>query len=348
MISRPDLVEKAFIEFTKLFREQYGDRYGFVQGHAVGMDVTKKVIMVKMATEENSITEFSYDSLIIATGSSTTSPLWTLHGSHNITMSTILSLHNTIASPQAKTILIVGGGATGVETAGEIAYQWPNKDVSLVSGGSRCLANLDMESVGKSAELHLKKLGVKVIHQKKVLSAILLSSGATSVDFTDGSSMTVDVYIDATGGKPNTGFLPQLWLDSRDKTVLTDVKTLRVTNAVDGGVYCIGDAASYSNRNILDVHRAVAPLGYSLWADLTKRREQVGPYTLKERLHKQDPVQLQLVPIGPNGGVGTMMGCSIPSFLVWLVKSRTFLFGKIPSNVNGDLYKNVDVSYTPV
>ncbi|PNP58192.1 hypothetical protein THARTR1_01889 [Trichoderma harzianum] len=288
-------------------------------------------------TDENRI-QIPYDSLIIATGTTSASPLWTLHGPHTVTNNAICDTNAAIS--KANTILIAGGGPTGVETAGEIAYHWHGKDITLFSASTRLLSNLSHKGVGTSAESHLRRLKVETVHMTKVASTSKTAKGTTLVELNNGTTREVDLYIDATGGTPNTSFLPAEWLDTRG-SVITDPETLRVTST-PADVYAIGDVASYSKRNVLDVHRAVAPLGYSLWADMTKKAKVKAPLTKK--LYKQDPGDFQFVPIGPKGGVGTAFGWSVPSFMIWLAKSRTFFIDKVPANVAGASYTNIDVS----
>ncbi len=42
------------------------------------------------------------------------------------------------------------------------------------------------------------------------------------------------------------------------------------------------------------------------------------------------------VPIGPKGGVGVVFGWRVPSWLVWLAKSRTFFMEKAPGLATGE------------
>lgn len=74
-----------------------------------------------------------YDILVIATGSRSAAPgPWkdSLQGYEH----SIKTLHETQAAvAKAKTIVIGGGGATGVETASEIKYEYgAKKEVTLV------------------------------------------------------------------------------------------------------------------------------------------------------------------------------------------------------------------------
>ena len=236
----------------------------------------------------------------------------------------------------AKSILVAGGGPAGVETAGELASRYKNKTVTLVSGGSRLLPRLQNTNVAAKAEKQLQALGVKVLHGVRVTSSE--GSEKSTLAFTDGSTRTVDLYIDATGGTPNTGFLPVSWLDG-SKRVITDETTLRATNAIEG-VYAVGDVASFSNAGIPDAVWPIGALGYSIWSDLHKSAAQSGTVKsdapgLKEKKYKQVKKDMSIVPIGPSGGVGSVFGWGVPSWLVWLVKSRTFMLDNAPKIAAG-------------
>ncbi|KAK6926526.1 FAD/NAD(P)-binding domain [Dillenia turbinata] len=61
----------------------------------------------------------------------------------------------------ANSILIVGGGPTGVELAGEIAVDFPDKKVTLVHSGSRLLEFIGPKASNKALEW-LKSKGVEV------------------------------------------------------------------------------------------------------------------------------------------------------------------------------------------
>ena len=115
------LINSELIPFSKIFKpvqdgfSQYPkDKFTLVVGSAVGLDESKRTLEIKT---ESSTKMISYSSLIIATGTTSTSPLWTLHGSHETTISSMKELH--AALPKASTILIAGGGPAGVETAGQ-------------------------------------------------------------------------------------------------------------------------------------------------------------------------------------------------------------------------------------
>jgi NADH dehydrogenase FAD-containing subunit len=319
-------VETPFASIPDAFSHYKASEFRFYQGEAVAVDEAAKTVSVKI-TGTSQIDKLQYDSLVVATGMTSPSPLWTLHGDYKPTIEALENMHKRL--PKAETILIAGGGPTGVETAGEIAYFFRPKDITLASGSSRLLPRLKNTGVSKAAEERLASLKVKTVHNVKVTSSVEVQDGRVLVTLSDGSTKTVDIYLDATSGKPNTGFLPASWLDD-SKRLVTDTKTLRATKA-PAGIYGIGDAASYSNRGLMDATFPVPALCYSIWSDL----HATGSAALKEKRYKQIESDMQLVPIGPKGGAGVLFGVKLASFVVWMLKSRTFFLEKAPGLATG-------------
>lgn len=343
------LINSELIPFTKIFKpiedgfKQYPkERFALVIGSAVGVDQNQKTVTVQ--TAESGTKTVSYSALVIATGTTSTSPLWTLHGSHETTLSSMKEMHATL--PNASTILIAGGGPAGVETAGqypprslglhlypptaalgEIATVFPKANTTILSGTHSLLPRLK-PAIGQAAESKLKSMNVKTIHNAKVTAATPSADGRkTTVQLSDNTSRTVDIYIDATGGRPNTSFLPSAWLNERGY-VRTDPKTLRVLSAAN--VYAIGDVASYSAGSAMDATDPIRPLCSSILADLSPDGKAVKqtPYNKSEKM-------TQVVPIGPKGGVGMVFGWTVPSLMVWGVKSRTFFVEMVEPLVSG-------------
>ncbi|KFY98647.1 hypothetical protein V500_01586 [Pseudogymnoascus sp. VKM F-4518 (FW-2643)] len=323
------LYDKPFASIPSGFKNYDSSVFSFIQGEAVKVDEAANTVSVKL-TNDNKPISVQYNSLVIATGTISSSPLWTLHGDYKLAKDTSADILKQL--PTAKTILIAGGGAVGVETAGEVAYNYSGKNITLLSGGTRLLPRLKHTGIAKTAEKQLASLKVKILHNIKVTSSTELPDGKVSVKLSDGSTRILDVFIDATGGTPNTNFLPADWLDDR-KRVVTDMATLRATKA-PAGVYSLGDVASFSKNNIMDAGWSVPPLCYSIWSDLHDK--STGGNALKEKTYKQIEADMQIVPIGPNGGVGVIFGWQIPNFLVRSLKSKTYFMEKAAGMATGE------------
>lgn len=318
------LVGKELITPSKLFfpiagalKQYSADQYSTIQGKATAVDPENKVVSV--ALEGGATQEIKYQSLVIATGTTSNSKLWQVNDHEDATKDLYISVQ--AALPKAKKVLIAGGGAVGVETAGEIATNYPKVEVTILSGNDRLLPRL-VAGNSSTAERRLKALGVKTVHKTRVRSTTVNAGGSTTVVLSDGTTQTVDVYIDATGGKPNTSFLPPAWLNS-DGYVITDGSRTMRTNTP--GVYSLGDVADYSNSSLIEALASIVPTATSIGIDIAASAGKDGLF--KQKLFSP-MTGTQIVPTGPSTGVGQIMGWRVPGWLVWLIKSRTFFLEK--------------------
>ncbi|KAL9577081.1 MAG: hypothetical protein Q9203_007586, partial [Teloschistes exilis] len=274
-LASPDLlpVDKVFIPIEDGFKTYDPEHFELVIGEAKSIDESKKTISVSPtydSPDNNNNTNtpkiIPYSTLILATGASSESPLWSIPGSHEKTIAALQATQSAL--PTAKTVLIAGGGAAGVETAGEIATLFPKIETTLLSGNSRLLTRL-RPAIGAAAESQLSSKGVTTIHNLKAISTTPKGTQEapqrTEIRLSDGSTRIVDVYILATGIRPNTSFLPPSWLTQTNYVITADKLSLRgpVSN-----VYAIGDCAGYSLGGVLDIMDAVRPLAATVAADL--------------------------------------------------------------------------------
>ncbi|KAI4170903.1 MAG: hypothetical protein LQ343_004667 [Gyalolechia ehrenbergii] len=326
-LASADLIplSKAFLPIAHGFKQYDSDHFELVIGEAQSLNETEMTVVVSDTYGSSKPRTVAYSTLVLATGSSSESPLWSIPGSHEKTIAALKNMQSTL--PNAKTILIAGGGPAGTETAGELGTLFPQADITLLSGADRLLTRL-RPVIGAAADSQVSALGVKTIHNLRVVGSKPSAGSQTTVELSDGTSRTVDVYINATGIRPNSGFLPKNWLTERGYVITRDNTSLR--GPIDG-VYAVGDVAGYSLGGALDIFDAVRPLCSTIFVDLA------GPNAgnHKAQAFKQSVTETQVVPIGPKGGVGSVYGWRVPSFFVWLIKSRDFMVGMAPETVTG-------------
>jgi NADH dehydrogenase FAD-containing subunit len=315
--------KSVWLSIAAAFAKYDQNTITFIQGKAIALSPKSRTVTITTST--NQTQEVIYSTLVIATGSSYASPLWQINESDSVTKAEIARIRGSLKN--AQTVLISGGGAVGVETAGEIGSYYPKKSITLLSGTTRLLIRLTAYNSAK-AESKLKTLGVKTLHNLRVTSVEKNEDGSTTLGFSDGSTRPVDVFIDATGPKPNTTFLPPSWVDSRGH-VIVDPLTLRTKIE---GVYAVGDVASYCDGGIMSTANGIAPVCTSIGIDIAKAAGTGSPFT--QKMYK-GMGETQFVPTGPSGGVGQLFGWWIPSWMVWLVKSRTFFVSMAKGAVEG-------------
>ncbi|KAG2366112.1 hypothetical protein BDR07DRAFT_1607088 [Suillus spraguei] len=137
----------------------------------------------------------------------------------------ILSLQERQKRVQAATsVLVVGGGALGIQFATDIAAVYPQKRVTLLHSRRRLLPKFD-DAIHEEALQGLQELNVRVILGERLDLGSLQNTSATGgspeprvVRTLSGQVISADLLLLCTGQIPNTGLLR----DMDPHTVATD------------------------------------------------------------------------------------------------------------------------------
>jgi NADH dehydrogenase FAD-containing subunit len=97
-----------------------------------------------------------------------------------------------------------------------------------------------LSSASKTALQHLQTLKVNVKLQTKVLETTQLANGRQELTLTDGQKIVADLYVSATGVKPNSSYVPANLLDSKGFVIVDEY--LRVKGVKD--VWVAGDVSA--------------------------------------------------------------------------------------------------------
>lgn len=328
--------EKLFVNIPKLFEQHPKGSFRFIHGTATELDHTNRTVSTSSASGNTEKIEFY--ALVIATGASTPSPLLGLTRDEEFLQTNWTAFRKAL--PTAKSIIIAGGGPAGIETAGELGEflngraGWfssklanPKVPIIVVTAGSKILPAL-RPAIAKKAEEYLAKVGVTVVKNARVKTVVPHGAGTDSpttkamLTLDDGRTLDADLYVPATGTRPNTGFIREALLTA-DGRVDTNASTLRVDKA-GPRIYAVGDAASYARPAVHLILNAIPVLCANIKRDLLldsgKEKSSVG----EDRVFKEDTRETQMVPIGKSKGVGAAMGYQLPSFMVWLIKGRDY------------------------
>ncbi|KAK3395217.1 hypothetical protein B0H63DRAFT_462830 [Podospora didyma] len=357
--------DKLFIPVAKQFDSYPHGQFRFVHGTAKAVDPTGRSVTVSIhnskaaaSSDQEEVQEtIPFHALVIATGASTASPLLGL----NTDAASLRASWATFraALPTARSIVIAGGGPSGVEVAGELGEylngrhpgSWfsspkpPKVSITLVTAAAQILPHL-RPAIAQQAETFLSHLGVTVVKNTKITDVAYLSSsyGSASelsskatVTLSDGHTLTADLYIPCVGIVANTSFIPSNSnLLAPDGRVLTNPSTLRV-DSLPGvkGIYAIGDASTFARQAAHSIQAAVPILCANLKRDLLEQATGKKPEG-EDRVFKEVTKEMQLVPIGTSKGVGAIMGFRLPSFFVWLMKGRDYWMWTTKNTWNGE------------
>ncbi|KAJ2970831.1 hypothetical protein NUW58_g9582 [Xylaria curta] len=177
--------DKLFVGIAKCFDQYAAESVVFEQGTATALNHEDRTVSILGVNEDgNGSVEFkiTYHALVIATGASTPSPLLGFTRDEKTLKSSWAAFRTAL--PKAKHIVIAGGGASGVEVAGELGEHlngragWfssslsdPRAQITLLSGGPRILPYL-RPAIAQTAETYLAKVGVRVVHNTRVVTVV--------------------------------------------------------------------------------------------------------------------------------------------------------------------------------
>ena len=328
--------DKLFVDIAKSFEQYPAGSIRFLQGTATTLDHHGRSVLITLA---NGSTEtISFWSLVVATGASTPSPLLGLNRDMEHLQAEWKAFR--AALPTARSIVIAGGGPAGVETAGELGHflngrsGWfsappknPKVSITIVTSGSKILPLL-RPAIAKKAESYLAQVGVTILRNTKVKTVDPPAAGTgdvaskATIYLEDDKPLEADLYIPATGTRPNTDFVDPTLLTA-DGRIETNPLTLRVDKA-GPRIYAIGDAASTARPAIHLIFGAVPVLCANMQRDFLLASGTDEGSAGEDRLFEVDASETQLVPIGKDKGVGAAKGYQLPSFLVWLIKGRDY------------------------
>uniref|UniRef100_A0A0D9VC98 FAD/NAD(P)-binding domain-containing protein n=1 Tax=Leersia perrieri TaxID=77586 RepID=A0A0D9VC98_9ORYZ len=218
------MVEPSFAERSLIYHKDYLTSATIVTSSAV--NITEQAVLTADGQS------LAYDYLVIATGHALTSP-----GSRNERIKEFQRDHGKIESSES--VLIIGGGPTGVELAGEIAVDYPQKKVTLVHRGSRLLEFIGNKASKKCLDWLTSKK-VDVLFQQSV-DLGSLSDTEKLYKTSAGETVTADCHFVCIGKPLSSSWLHDTILkeslDSKGRLMVE--KDLRIKGY--NNIFAIGD-----------------------------------------------------------------------------------------------------------
>ena len=151
-----------------------------------------------------------FDYLCICTGSSYPYPVKP-QDETTVTsrLAAIHSVHTKLK--KGERVLVIGGGAVGVEVAGEIASTYPEKQLTILESGTSLLSRLH-KSAQRYAENFFQDNGARLLLNEK------MTVKENNIYVTDkGTRIPADIVFECTGIKPNTDFLEKNFSNHLDE-----------------------------------------------------------------------------------------------------------------------------------
>jgi len=316
------------------FRQIFNHEIRIVKGVAKEIDLKRKIIWL-----END--KLRYDILIIALGSVVeyygipgakkySFPLRTITDGIEMRRR-VINVFETSENDQ--TFVVIGGGPTGVELAGEIEgliskelkKQFPNKKgkVILIEKNSQVLVHSD-PYIGKKATEILKNKKIELLLNRKVIE---IKKDAVISD--KETIHTTNIFWAAGMRASDVEISPKVDKDNMNRIIVDE--QFRIPGYKD--VYVIGDMASYVDPRTKKPLHMAAQVAEKEAFHLAKQlcKGYTKTFVFKE--------QGFLVSIGRFDGVASMLGLKFSGFPAWFAWRTIYLF-KLRS-----LRKKIRVAY---
>lgn len=173
----------------------------------------------------------------------------------------------------AKSIALGGGGATGVEAAGELGFEYgKTKDITLITAAPELVPDGLIISASKFAEKELKRMHVTVMKGVKIIDSTTTVEGKTELTLGNGEKKIVDLYLPTTGNYPNSEYIPKALLDDKGHVVVDEY--LRVKNA--DAAWAVGDISNADPSQIVYLMKQIPAISKNI--DLVIKGKQPIAY----------------------------------------------------------------------
>ncbi|KAK7451038.1 hypothetical protein VKT23_012713 [Stygiomarasmius scandens] len=304
----------ALVPYDKLFVK---DNIGTVV-HASVTDVVPKSGEKGGKVVLSNGEEVEYDALVLASGSEWSTPIDFPDGDRDTLLNYISQKRQEFA--RAKEVLIVGGGAVGIELAGEIKDVWPDKPVTIIHRDTTLLNSTYPDRFRNRLTSQVKSRGIKFLLDDSLDGEIPSSAPPEGLRTKKGQVLKADVVVRALGPKPNTSYLTNSL-----SSVLTSKGTVKVepTLQVQGysNIFAAGDIVEW------DEQKQAAKAGMGHAPIVVNNVQEYLKGGNKMKVYKGS-MELIMVTNGKSGGLGygdMLWGIVFGTFLTVKIKSKSLM-----------------------
>ncbi|KAJ2776752.1 hypothetical protein H4R18_005501 [Coemansia javaensis] len=326
-VVKRDLIDLVWLPYHNIFRHPHNK---VIQGEVAS--VYPNSVILKDGRK------LDFDSLLVATGSVYPTPCKVDSVSHKDGKAEQCRYFDMVRA--ADSILIIGGGPTGVGLAAEIATAYPTKTVTLVHSGSRLLStDHTSNSMSRKAHKKLTSLGIKIFLNERVVipedEPLSSTLECRWLKTSKGRNVFSNLQFLCNGITFNTSFMDTLdpmfksrIIDSRTGQIQV-LPTMQINHPELPWIFSAGDVCNTAGEK--QAYRADSQGGHvalcmarmaQAWCQGNDRWFDVP---LK---HWQDPAQYMCVPLGPNAGVTDTPWIVLGDLPTRIMKSRELFLAR--------------------
>ncbi|KAJ3755187.1 hypothetical protein EV360DRAFT_73067 [Lentinula raphanica] len=308
------LEERILVPYDKLFINGNGT---FIEGLVTQVNPKDNSNSGSLTLSDGKVVE--YDVLVLASGSKWDGPTAFPDDAKSVDAH-IAARREEIA--KADDILLVGGGAVGIELAGEIKDIWPDKKVTVLNRGAQLLNDTYTTKLRTGLKRQLEERGVKVILDDSLEDLPTGNSGPVEVRTAKGVSLKPDLILRTWGARSNTSYLPPSFL-----TANGTVKVLPTLQLPDHPkIFALGDMIEWDEQKT----SAKAQMGHAPVVAKNVELYLKGADLSKEGKMYKGSMEMIMVSNGRKTGMGWMSamgGVVFGPFLTSHIKSKDLLIG---------------------
>lgn len=302
-----DSKDKALMSYDKLFQNGNGS---VKVAHAVAVEEDKESGKGGWVVLEGG-ERLRWDALVVATGSTWEGPLAFPDGEK--LPGHVQQWRERVKA--AKDIFIVGGGAVGIEFAGEIKEAYPGKNVTVVHSGSKLLTAVYPDKYRNAIEKKARARGINFVFDEYVDE--IPEPGVRGLSTRKGTHFeSADLVIPAFGSRPNTAIVSSLVPSPLSSNGSLKVKpTLEVQG--HAGIFAVGDVVDWNEQK--QAAKGANHLGIVVPNVVSYLEGQ----PLK-KAYKGSP-ELILIPLGKTGGsayLGMLWGIVLGDWAARTIKGK--------------------------
>jgi NADH dehydrogenase FAD-containing subunit len=234
---------KGFIPYQA---SRLGQDGAFFQAKAINLNKDTVTLDREVDLDGVSTKEIPYAALAITTGTKL-SPPSTLPSSDKVTGTTYLRRHAEQVE-RSSNIVIIGGGAVGVQTATDIKEIYPNKTVTLVHSRAQLMPKFHPKFHSLISQ-SCTDLGINFIlnHGRAIIpSEGFPTDGSTfPIRLADDTTVSADMAVIAIGQTPQSEILTTLSPSSIQRdSYISVLPTLQISNPEFPNIFALGDVAA--------------------------------------------------------------------------------------------------------
>lgn len=245
-ISAP-FAREFWVRFDEILTTKPDEDIEFIHGSAIALDMESKILTVSPANSPAEMQNLSYDFLIIASGMRRKWPVVPRAFDYDSYIRDVEDWERELR--QCNRIVLVGGGACGIEMVAELKVHFAEKEIILIHSRNQLLSNEPLSDEYKSIALKLlREQGVEVLLNTRLEhDKANPSDNSRSLVLSTGDSLTCDkVIYTAVQQGANTNFVPKALTEEKRGCVKVRDTFQFVSNFPNADVhYAVGDAAHW-------------------------------------------------------------------------------------------------------